>query len=492
MTFWTLTQVTQALLGQPAPKTSTGDKPVQAVSTDSRTLQSGDVFIAIKGDTHDGHSHLAAAHAAGAALLVIDRPDAPVPNGASTLLVDNTLAALHRLTAAYRDHLKSAGCRVIAVCGSNGKTTTRNLIHTVLASTLTGTQSPKSFNNHIGVPATILAARENHNFVVVEIGTNHPGEIDNLCKIVRPDALVITSIGYEHMEFFHTLDGVAREESDSLKHLSPGGPALLHHDVMAHFQRLDLLSPDLTVIPYGISPLHSWTLDHQIKDGQIFPGQTFLHAAVTPDGPRLLQIRLPLLGRHNADNALAALAIARWAGVPAQAAVNALQNAQPVDMRLNIESIGAPGRSITLINDAYNANPSSVIAAAGVLQSLTPGSASGGNGRRILILGDMRELGEASDSLHTMVGNEIAKLTNPHAHNAIHQVFLIGPKSQHTHAALVQSTPAHQLTTFKAWDDSLPAQIASRLKPGDIALIKASRGERLERLIPAIKAKFTT
>lgn len=484
--FWTLTQVTQALLGETRPNPSQGDKPVHAVSTDSRTLKPGDVFIAIKGDTHDGHSHLAAAHAAGAALLVIDQPGATVPDGASILLVDNTLAALHRLTAAYRDHLKTTACRVIAVCGSNGKTTTRNLIHTTLSATLKGTQSPKSFNNHIGVPATLLAAPETDAFVVVEIGTNHPGEIDSLCKIVRPDALVVTSIGYEHMEFFKTLDGVAREEADSLKYLSPGGPALLHLDVMAHFQRLNLISPDLTVIPYGISPLHSWALDHQIKDGQIFPGQTFLHAAVTPEGPRLFQIRLPLLGRHNADNALAALAIARWAGVSADAAIKALQNAQPVDMRLNIESIGAPGKNIILINDAYNANPSSVIAAAGVLQGLSPGE----NGRRVLILGDMRELGEASDSLHAMVGAEVAKLTTSSLPDPIHQVILIGPKSQHTHAALSKATPAYQLTNYPAWDDTLPDQIAARLNHGDVVLMKGSRGERLERLVPAIKAKF--
>jgi UDP-N-acetylmuramoyl-tripeptide--D-alanyl-D-alanine ligase len=484
--FWTLTQITQGLLGQPAPKTSKGDKPVAGVSTDSRTTKPSDIFIAIKGETLNGHDYLAKAHAAGASLLVIDRPDIPVPDGASTLLVDNTLAALHRLTAAYRDHLKTTGCRVIAVCGSNGKTTTRNLIATTLSATLKGTQSPKSFNNHIGVPATLLAASESHAFVVVEIGTNHPGEIDSLCKIVRPDALVVTSIGYEHMEFFKTLDGVAREEADSLKHLPPGAPALLHLDVTAHFQRLDLIPPDITFIPYGISDLHSWALDHQIKNGQIFPGQTFLHAATTSDGPRLFQIRLPLLGRHNADNALAALAIARWAGVPAQAAIDALQAAQPVDMRLNIETLGTPGKSITLINDAYNANPSSVIAAAHVLQSLTPSP----NAKRILILGDMRELGEASPSLHAMVGSEVSRLTPLSSPSPIHHVILIGPQCAHTHQALAQSTPASQITAFPAWDDSLPEKIAAHLNPGDITLIKASRGESLERLVPAIKAKF--
>ncbi len=483
MTFWTLTQITQALLGEPKPNTSKGDQPVIGISTDTRTTKPGEVFIAIKGESLDGHKYLADAHARGAILLVIDQPDAVVPDGASTLLVDNTLSALHRLTIAYRDHLKTTGCRVIAVCGSNGKTTTRNLIATALSATLKGTQSLKSFNNQYGVPATILAAKEDHHFVVVEVGTNHPGEVDTLCKIVRPDALVVTSIGYEHMEFFKTLDGVAREEADSLKHLQPGGPAFLFEDVANQFTRLNLIPPGVNVVRYGITPSNAWAPDHKIQNGQIHPGQTF---KILNSGSSSASIRLPLLGRHNADNALAALAVCQWAGVPTQAAITALENAQPVDMRLNIDTYGAGAQKLTLINDAYNANPSSVIAAAGVLQGLTPGT----NGKRILILGDMRELGEAADSLHTMVGNEIARLTNPRAQNAIHQVILIGKKSQLTFLALIQSTPAHQLTAFETWDDTLPAKIAARLNPGDIALIKASRGERLERLVPAIKAKF--
>jgi UDP-N-acetylmuramoyl-tripeptide--D-alanyl-D-alanine ligase len=485
--FWNTGKVVQAMLQTGQATWHGTDKPVAGITTDSRNVKPGQVFFALRGESFDGHNFLADAHRLGAGLLVIDRADVPLPDGAAALLVDDTLAALHRLTASYRDHLKTTGCRVIAIAGSNGKTTTRNLVHTALSASLKGTQSPKSFNNHIGVPLTLLAAGEHDDFVVVEVGTNHPGEIDSLGRLVRPDAVVVTSIGYEHMEFFKTLEGVAKEEAAILEHVCEGGAVLLHHDVHGWFSKLGLIPQNLPtksveLTTYGVTSAHQWASDHRVDQGQILPGQ-----AITLGSGR--RLRLPLLGRHNADNALAALACSAWAGIDEALACQALEKAQPVDMRLNIAAIGPAGNSLTVVNDAYNANPSSVIAAAGVLCDLPVSE----NGRRWLVLGDMRELGDEGPELHRMVGREVAKLMQAQA-NAIDHVVFIGRLSGFTAEALCEAIGQEQakrrVSRFPAWDDTLADKVAAMFKAGDVVLIKGSRGERLERLVPAISARF--
>ena len=202
-----------------------GDAP-QAVSTDTRQLGGGELFIALRGERFDAHDYLAEAVRRGAGALVVD--DADKAAAADTgkvpmLLVDDAVAALQALARAGREALGGAGVRVISGSGSNRKTTTRHLVHAVLTAQLVGSQSPKSFNNHLGVPLTLLGARAQDDFVVVEIGTNHMGEVAQLGAIVRPDIAVITSIGREHMEHFQTLANVAAEEAAILAHVAADG-----------------------------------------------------------------------------------------------------------------------------------------------------------------------------------------------------------------------------------------------------------------------------
>ena len=231
--FWRLGSFAERVDGRWLSLPVDANAVAAGVSIDTRTLRAGEVFVAIRGERFDGHDYVKRAlSAGGAAAAVVDRSDfASDEVGGPVLLVDDAVMALQRWASAWREELAEAGCRVIAVAGSNGKTTTRHLIHRVLTHAgLEGTQSPKSFNNHLGVPLTLLAASPGHAFAVVEIGTNHPGEVATLAKRVRPDAAVVVSLGREHLEHFGSLAAVEREELSLLDHVREGGPSWTPRD----------------------------------------------------------------------------------------------------------------------------------------------------------------------------------------------------------------------------------------------------------------------
>jgi UDP-N-acetylmuramoyl-tripeptide--D-alanyl-D-alanine ligase len=487
MAFWTpktFAAITGGRFLTPPPDP---DARLTGLSIDSRAPARGGVFLALRGERLDGHDFLPQAAEKAALLIVSDTAKAMARAlAAPCLLVPDTLAALQSLAAAYRDQLARARTTVIAVAGSNGKTTTRNLIHAALSAKLRGTQSPKSFNNHIGVPLTLLAAPAGDDFVVVEVGTNHPGELDALARIVRPDALVVTSIGHEHMEFFHTLDGVAREESAILHHMWPGdgGLAAVEAGALERFGRLKLLPSLPHLVSFG-ARAGDLRLDAEPKiaeDGQIF---------VARGGPT---VRLGLLGRYNAVNALAALAVGRWIGLDDATIAKGLAAARPVEMRLNILRLGSGAAGVTVINDAYNANPDSV---AGALATLKQMPLPTDHGRRVVILGDMRELGDDGPALHRDIGRILAAGAPTSGGGGagatpggFHLAIFIGKLAGLMAEAAGGRWPAECLHARAAWDDRLPGLVAELLRPGDLILIKASRGEGLERLIPAIEARF--
>jgi len=227
MAFWTPQQFELVTAGTWVHAPADADARLAGVSIDSRTIRPGEVFVALPGERFDGHDFLERAAEAGAAILIVEEEAAVdrgvMPDGCAILQVQDTYATLRQLGRAYRGWLAAHNVTVIAVTGSNGKTTTRHLIHAACSAKLSGTQSPKSFNNHIGVPLTLLAASVEDDFVVVEIGTNHPGEVAALGELVRPDAAVITSVGEEHMAFFGTLEAVAVEEASIGRFVRPGG-----------------------------------------------------------------------------------------------------------------------------------------------------------------------------------------------------------------------------------------------------------------------------
>ncbi len=436
---------------------------------DSRTLKTGQIFLAVKGDQFDGHHFTQSAINAGAAIAIVEQSDTTLDNSdAGLLLVDNTLGALHQLARSYRNTLRSTGCHVIAVAGSNGKTTTRHLIHAVLSSKLKGTQSPKSFNNHLGVPLTLLGASPDDDFVVAEVGTNHPGEIDALGYLLQPDSAVITCICKEHMEFFDDLLGVAHEEAAITQHLPQGASVFIESDAYQWVIKTKTFNPNTKIIVYGDDSTQTKKPDQHLGAQQRFAiSDTFT-------------INLPLIAPHDLINAQAAVEVGRAMGVSDKQIKSALENISPMPGRLEVKRLGP----VTIIDDSYNANPDSTIAALNVLADFptTP------TGRRIAILGDMLELGDITETSHREVGKILSQMSNS---GTIQHIILIGSHMASTADELADSHTGDNLTLFTQIDKTTPTDIAALIQPNDIVLIKASRGMQLENLLPALQSRFT-
>ncbi len=468
MTFWSLDNIKAILGGSWAsrPEAVVRAGAVSGVTIDSRAVAPGQMFIAIKGETHDGHDHVNAAVKAGAVLAVVSRAeaaDAAAKAAAAVLVVPSTRAALLRLGHAYRKTLDTT--RVIAVAGSNGKTTTVRLIQSILSRRLRGVASPKSFNNDIGVPLTLLSAKRGDQYIICEVGTNHPGEIAPLAAAIEPDIGVITSIGREHLEGLGSIQGVVQEETSLFHALRPGGLAVLSADsepLMEYAKRLPLPQGSTTV-RFGVGE------DADLR----ITGATATADGVTFGLNGRGQYRVGLLGLHNASNAAAAIAVARRMGID-QADIEAgLAAATGPDMRMQRSVVAG----VTFINDAYNANPESMLASFAAFRGIaaTPAAGASGGGRRVVILGDMLELGDASRSAHAEIGAALRD-----AKVADLAIFTGGAMM---HAAMAYGLGAAYIA---ASDESERiALVAAQLKPGDTVLLKGSRGMALERIIKA-------
>lgn len=489
MNFWTPDNLAAACngvwLARPEAPTFIG------LSTDTRAIRPGQVFLALRGENHDAHRFLSQAAGAGAAALVVQDEDAVVaaalPAHVGVLKVDDTGAALLRLAAAYRAML--SGTRVIAVCGSNGKTTTTRLIEQALRTTFRGTASIKSFNNAVGVPLTILRAQPSDQFLLCEVGTNAPGEIAQLAAVVRPDIAVITSIGREHLEGLGDLAGVAREEAAVLRFITPGGRAIVTGD-----------SPELAELLRGFESRPAQLSAHpptpptaklsitrfgRAADADLRPtdvqtvdegGAIGIEFAIN-SGPR---IRLPMPGEHNALNAVAAFAVARAMGIEEGRILEALSGAAGADMRMQVVRVPVAGGEARIINDAYNANPDSMLAALGTLAALHPAA----GGRRIAILGSMFELGSASDQMHAAVLQRVAAMGEQ-----IGLVVLVGERMAAAAPVLAQAgwTRERVVVLAEAGDESCRVA-AGLIGRGDLVLLKGSRRMRLERVLESAQS----
>lgn len=437
MNFWTYHNLADVTQGRWLVEPDDLNAAIAGLWHDTRDLKPGQAYLAIAGETFDGHTFIDKAFEAGAALAIaridhqlsiINHQSRPI------LLVNDTIKALQDLARAYRDVLKQGGCKVIGIAGSNGKTTTRHLIHHVLTHAgLKGTQSPKSFNNHLGVPLTLLSGKPQDDFVACEIGTNHPGEIDFLSAIARPDIAVITSIGEEHLEFFKDLEGVAKEELAITQHLQG------ERVVVAG--RLGLFAERLS----GYEDIHV-----RFADASGYQ---------PPDGMRLL-------GEHNRINAAMAWCVAKTMGLSREQCDRALGSAQPEAHRGVLIRLA---QDVLIYDDCYNANPSSMRAALDTLVGMAD------RGRKIAVLGDMFELGVRGPALHAEIARE--------ASGKVRCVF-IGDMFTRAAGDVFAGSDAY------VWSDDLPDLVAALLNPGDTVLLKASRGMRLERLIPAIERRF--
>lgn len=448
-------EIIAAIGGRPMGQPPGG--AVANVCIDSRKLPDRSVFFAIRGEQHDGHDYVSQALADGAVAAVCadtSKLPANLHRDGRIIIVADTTESLGRLAAWYR---KQLAAQVIAIAGSNGKTTTKDILTTVLSTRRRGRGAAASFNNAIGVPLTLLSAEASDEFVVVEIGTNHPGEIRALGRIVRPNIAVITSIGEEHLEFFGSVENVAKEELSLLTCLRDHGFVAMSENAAHHASPEELKARGVVV--YGLGENCHLRAENLTCDAR---GQGF-----QLNGRR--EFHVPLLGAHNAVNALAAVAVGTRLRMSEEEIAAGLLHVKPAKMRLESVDCG----EITLINDAYNANPASVRAALAVLDEFS------GAARKVLILGDMRELGAASEREHTAIGREAGRSTA--------QVIMAAGSFSRFVADGAASVAG---TTKRVYSfQNVPAlaeRLESLIEPGDLVLLKASRAGKFEQLIPKL------
>ena len=428
------------------------------VHTDSRSAQAGDLFVALPGERFDGHDFLDEVAKKGVVAVVIERTRKPgtLPECA-VIVVDNTRAALGQLAAAYRQEFTLP---VIAVGGSNGKTTTKELIAAVLRQKLVTLWSEASFNNDIGVPMTLLRLDKTHEAAVLEVGTNHPGELAPLVKLVQPRHGVITNIGREHLEFFGDVAGVAREEGFLAELLPADGKLFVHGDndwtaELAQRTRA-------TVVRVGLADNNDWRVRSLRPD---MKGATFRVEA--PAAELNGEYRVNLLGRHQVVNALFALAVGAELGLNRVAMQRGLAECEPAKMRLQLWEAGG----VRVLDDSYNANADSMLAALQVLLELPC------KGRRVAVLGDMAELGAHSERAHAEVGRRAAE-------SGVGQLFAVGRLA----GVMAQAAREAGLKrVIELADADAAAALKTFLKAGDLVLLKASRSVRLERIATALR-----
>ena len=431
-----------------------GDAEFAGVSIDSRTIEQRQIFIALRGERFDGHAFLAGAQDRGAAGALVEKAaDSALPQ----VVVRDTQAALTALAGAWR--MKSAAL-VLGVGGSNGKTTTKELLATILGCAGPTLATRGNLNNHIGVPLTLLRLEPAHRYAVIEMGANHPGEIAALAALARPSIALVTNAGDEHLEGFGDLAGVARAEGELYAALGAAGTAVINAD--DPFADLwQTMARGARVVRFGIdapADVRAQAIQGRIESGAF--ATTFLLAI---DGSQA-RVRLGLAGRHNVSNALGAAAAAHAAGVGLFDIVAGLERTRPVAGRLQLK----PGpRGSWLIDDSYNANPSSVRAGIDVLCALP--------GEHWLVLGEMAELGEEAAASHAGIGDYARRA-------GITRMFAMGAAARYAVDAFGARASWYEDAA------RLADELAASLEPGVTTLVKGSRVNRLERVVERLVA----
>ncbi|SKB32129.1 UDP-N-acetylmuramoyl-tripeptide--D-alanyl-D-alanine ligase [Luteibacter sp. 22Crub2.1] len=426
------------------------DVEVTGFSIDTRTLKAGDLFVALPGERVDAHDFVAAAAAKGAVAALVTRPvDAPIPQ----VIVDDTQAALGDLASAARAR---GNVRVVGITGSNGKTTVKTLTASILSRHGRTHVNAGNFNNEIGMPLTLLAMPEDTEYAVLEMGAGKPGDIDYLAAIARPDIGLVNSIAPAHLERMGTIEGVAETKGALYRSLPADGVAIINADDERFAGFFTNLAGSRSVLRYALD--HRADIGADIVEERI-DGTHFVLSTPHGDG----DVHLPLPGRHNVANALAAAAIATALNVPVEKIVEGLEQVPPVAGRLNLEPM--PG-GWTLIDDSYNANPGSAAAAIDTLALAL--------GERWLVLGDMAELGPEAMKLHAGIG-ELAH------RRGIERLLATGPKSA---AAVEAFGPGAQ---HFATQEALIEAACTQIHEGVTCLVKGSRSSGMDRVVAALK-----
>lgn len=438
-------------------------------SIDTRTLVPGEIFFALPGEKVDGHAYLEKARDGGAAAAVVRRGAALAkPAGLPLLCVEDPSAALWTLAAFHRARLRAT---VVCITGSNGKTTTKEMVGAVAETLGPAVRSEKSFNNRLGVPLSILRADARTRTLVLEIGTSHPGEIARLAGLAKPRIAVVTNIGEAHLGNFGSLRAIAEEKAALVAALPEDGTAVLN----AHDEFVPLLAARSRgrVCTFG-------RLDAPGEGEEISVDVwgTTVRRTTRPRGVSFflygkMRVVLGMEGLHNAGNALAALAVGLLLGGEPVAMRDALRTVEPPRLRLQRERVGG----VVLVDDTYNANPASMGAA------LDEIAATVTDGRRVLVMGDMAELGDLTDEAHERLGRRAA--------GCVDVLWTVGPRARRAaEAALRAGLPRARIVVSESLDRALegPAFLPA---PGDVVLLKASRVVALDRLAAALRTALT-
>jgi UDP-N-acetylmuramoyl-tripeptide--D-alanyl-D-alanine ligase len=437
------------------------DSIVKNVCTDSRQAKAGDLFFAIKGEKFDGHDFVNEVAIKSVAAVVIEQKKVPsqLPNCA-VFVVDNARIALGKLALAYRHDFDLP---VICVGGSNGKTTTKELLASVLRQKYSTLASEASFNNDIGVPLTLLCLEKSHQIAVLEAGTNHPGELALLVKMIQPKFGVITNIGREHLEFFGDVAGVAQEEGWLAELLPTDGKLFVNGD--NEWTEKIIARTKAKVVRVGFGGKNDWRAEKIRLDKN---GVTFRIATAKEEFCG--EYRINLLGRHQVTNALFAVAVSEELGLGRAEIQRGLTECKPPKMRLQFWE----ANGVRVLDDAYNANTDSTIAALETLCDLPL------QGRRVAVLGDMEELGAHSESAHAEIGRRAAELK-------IGQLFAVG-KMASVVAKAARNAGLTRVIELADVEAAVKA-VKNFLKAGDVVLLKASRASRLERIAETLKSE---
>lgn len=431
---------------------TTFDGQFYGISIDTRTLERGNLFIALAGERTDGHEHIEEAKRKGATAAIVSRKtDSSLPQ----LVVNDVVLALGKLGAAWRDQFSIP---FIACTGSNGKTTLKNMIATIMTAACNGDDNKVlatkgTLNNHLGLPLTLARLSAKHRYAAIEMGMNHFGEIEYLTKLTRPNVAVITNAAASHLEGVGDIAGVARAKGEIFLGLPRDGTAILNRDDN-HFSYWREQVKQHNMLTFGFSKeadvratLHEATQSQHLT----------LH---TPQGD--IEMHLPLLGRHNIQNAMAATAATLAIGIPLATIKAGLESIQPAQGRMQMHTLA---NGVKLIDDTYNANPFSLQAAVDTLAAFT--------GKKVLVLGDMKELGQDTKTLHTNAGKNIRAA-------GIDHLFTYGDLTINTSQAFGEG--AHHFTE----QDKLVTALKPYLHNQTTVLVKGSRSMRMEKVVSGI------
>lgn len=458
----TLAQLAEMCGGTLTDIAAYGNVGVEGVFTDSRKPVPGSLFIPLVGERFDGHEFVQTCLEKGAAGTLWQKDHGTAPQGA-VIIVEDTLVALQELATSY---LKENKASVVGITGSNGKTTTKDIVDAILSTTFKVHKTQGNFNNHIGLPLTVLSMEPDTEIVILEMGMSGRGEIEELSVIAQPDVAIITNIGESHLLQLGSRLEIARAKVEIAAGMKPGGLLIYNGDEPLIEQ---VLAEPATKLPEG---LQRYTFGLQADNDDYPTGIMNAQSGVafTTKQSGEVALTMPLLGTHNVVNCLAALAVARHFGVAAEQIVAGLSRLKLTGMRIEIIN-GVSG--LTMLNDAYNASPTSMKAAVDVLESLK------GYRIKVAVLGDMLELGPQEHELHRGIGEYITP-------DKMNMVLAYGPLSASIAEGARQNMPAEAVHAFESKEE-LTHYLVENLHSRDVVLFKASRGMKLEDVVEALK-----